>query len=202
MLGVSAQVKPDFVIIGEASELNIKCGQRGRAEVVLETFGVPAHSANPDKGVNAVYKMAELVLAIRQLAPPVHPVLGKGILELTDIKSSPYPGASVVPDHCRATYDRRLLVDETPESVLEPLQNLIQKQMAADLALQAKVSFAVGQETCHTGAVIEGTRFFPGWVFPAESDFVAQSHQAVRWCSLSAANSAVSRRKTFDRPAV
>ena len=47
--------------------------------------------------------------------------LGKGILELTDVKSSPYPGASVVPEYCRATYDRRLLVGETKESVLQPI---------------------------------------------------------------------------------
>mgnify|MGYP002508030224 FL=1 len=58
-------------------------------------------SANPQKGVNAVYGMCKIVDAIRALEPPEHPVLGKGILELTDIKSTPYPGASVVPSYCR-----------------------------------------------------------------------------------------------------
>ena len=43
---ISAYVKPDYVIIGEASQLNMKIGQRGRAEIVVETFGVPAHSAS------------------------------------------------------------------------------------------------------------------------------------------------------------
>lgn len=177
---VSQAVKPDFVVIGEASELNIKCGQRGRAEVVVETSGVPAHSANPDKGVNAVYHMAGLIQAIRGLEPPVHPVLGKGILELTDIKSSPYPGASVVPDRCRATYDRRLLVGETPESVLAPLRALIGRLSAADPALRATVGYAEGRERCHTGAEISGSRFFPGWVYPGDSDFVQAGYQAVR----------------------
>jgi len=66
---------------------------------------------NPGKkGVNAVYKMCEAIQAIRQIIPPFQDKLGKGILELTDVKSSPYPGASVVPEYCRATYDRRLLV--------------------------------------------------------------------------------------------
>ena len=60
----------------------------------VETFGVPAHSANPEKGVNAVYAMCRVVEALRELEAPVHPVLGKGILELTDIRSSPYPGAA------------------------------------------------------------------------------------------------------------
>lgn len=176
---ISQRVRPDFVIIGEASELNIKCGQRGRAEIVVETFGVPAHSANPDKGVNAVYRMASLINSIRELSPPKHPLLGLGILELTDIKSSPYPGASVVPDYCRATYDRRLLVGESPESVLQPLTELVERCQQADPTLKARVSYAVGSETCHTGATISGSRFFPGWVYAADSDFVAHSHQAL-----------------------
>lgn len=47
---ISAYVKPDYVVIGEASQLNLKIGQRGRAEIVVETFGKPCHSANPEKG--------------------------------------------------------------------------------------------------------------------------------------------------------
>jgi acetylornithine deacetylase/succinyl-diaminopimelate desuccinylase-like protein len=83
---------------------------------VVETFGKPAHSANPQAGINAVYTMARLIDKIRTITPPTHPVLGPGILELTDIKSSPYPGASVVPDYCRATYDRRLLVGKAKKA--------------------------------------------------------------------------------------
>jgi len=169
---ISALVKPDYVVIGEASELNLKIGQRGRAEIVVETFGKAAHSANPEKGVNAVYQMTKLIEAIRNLPPTEHPVLGKGILELTDIKSSPYPGASVVPDYCRATYDRRLLVGETKESVLEPLRELLDRLQTENPELRAKVSFAVGEETCYTGEKISGERFFPGWLFDREESFV------------------------------
>ncbi|MGB9867598.1 MAG: hypothetical protein ACPLPR_06830 [Bacillota bacterium] len=38
---IGEQYRPDYVVIGEAS------GLRGRAEVVLETFGKSAHSSNP-----------------------------------------------------------------------------------------------------------------------------------------------------------
>lgn len=170
---ISAIVKPDYVIIGEASELNIKIGQRGRAEIKIETFGVPAHSANPEKGVNAVYKMAKVIEAVRGLEPTSHPVLGKGILELTDVKSSPYPGASVVPEYCAATYDRRLLVGETKESVLKPIEELLDTLRKEDNELKAKVSYAVGQEKCFTGEIIEGERFFPGWLFEKEESYIA-----------------------------
>jgi putative selenium metabolism hydrolase len=169
---VSALVQPDYVVIGEASELNVKIGQRGRAEIVVETFGVPAHSANPEKGINAVYQMCKAVEAIRGLKPPEHPVLGKGIMELTDIKSSPYPGASVVPEYCRATYDRRLLTGETRESVLAPIEAVLSRLSHEDSAFKAKVSFARGKETCYTGTVIEGERFFPAWLFDEKEPFV------------------------------
>lgn len=169
---ISKNVQPDYVVIGEASQLNLKIGQRGRAEIVIETFGKACHSANPEKGINAVYKMAKVIEAIRTLTPTHHPVLGDGILELTDIKSAPYPGASVVPEYCRATYDRRLLVGETKESVLEPINALLEKLMAEEPDLKAKASYSVGQEKCHTGNIIEGERFFPGWLYDRDDNFV------------------------------
>lgn len=58
---ISTSLKPDLVVIGEASNLNLKIGQRGRAEILLETFGRNAHSANPDEGRNAVYDMTRLI---------------------------------------------------------------------------------------------------------------------------------------------
>ncbi|HAK8204825.1 TPA: YgeY family selenium metabolism-linked hydrolase [Salmonella enterica] len=181
---VSKRYHPDYVIIGEASELNLKIGQRGRAEIVVETFGKPAHSANPQTGINAVYKMAQLIDKIRTITPPVHPVLGLGILELTDIKSSPYPGASVVPDYCRATYDRRLLVGETKESVIEPLEHALAELAKEDPQFSAKVTYAVGKESCYTGTAIEGERFFPGWLYEESDEFVQAALTAVRAAGL------------------
>lgn len=177
---ISAHVKPDYVIIGEASQLNIKIGQRGRGEIQVETFGEPAHSASPDEGVNAVYKMCRVIEAIQGLVPPTHPVLGDGILELVDIKSSPYPGASVVPDYCRATYDRRLLVGETKESVLAPLQELLDNMMKEDSQLKAKVSFVTMEEECYTGNKIASERFFPGWLYDKEDAFIQDTYKEMK----------------------
>ena len=176
---ISEFVKPDYVIIGEASQLNLKIGQRGRGEIVVETFGKPAHSANPDKGINAVYKMMGIINKIKELPMTHHDALGYGILELTDIKSSPYPGASVVPDYCRATYDRRLLVGETLESVLEPIQSLISQMEKDDDAFKAKVSYATGLEKCWTGNNIEGERFFPGWVYEKDEEYIQKAFNAL-----------------------
>lgn len=169
---ISASVQPDYVVIGEASELNLKIGQRGRAEIVVETTGKPAHSANPEKGVNAVHLMTRLIERIEKLEPSEQPILGKGICVLTDIISTPYPGASVVPSNCRATYDRRLLVDESPEIVLRPFEQAIAELAEEDADFQAKASFASGREDCYTGEQIEGTRFFPAWLHDVEEPFM------------------------------
>lgn len=177
---ISEYVKPDYVIIGEASHLNLKIGQRGRAEVVVETFGVPAHSANPEKGINAVYSMAEIINKLQEIPYEEDEFLGKGILELTDIKSSPYPGASVVPSYCKATYDRRLLVGETKESVLKPIVELIEELRKNKPNVDYKVSYARGKEKCHTGAFIEGERFFPAWCYDENEVFVKNTYEKLK----------------------
>ena len=169
---VSEICKPDFVIIGESSLCNLKIGQRGRAEIKIETRGVPAHSANPEKGVNAVYKMCGVIDAVRRIVPSEHPVLGKGILELVDIKSEPYPGASVVPEFCSATYDRRLLVGETPESVLASVQSTLADLVAKDDELQVNAHFTEAEDVCYTGERIAAERFFPGWLFDADASWI------------------------------
>lgn len=169
---VSAYAKPDYVIIGEASNCNVKIGQRGRAEIKIEVLGKPAHSANPEKGINAVYKMCKVIEAIKTLKPTHHDRLGDGILELVDIKSSPFPGASVVPEKCVATYDRRLLVNETKESVLAPINELLEKLMKEDSELKVRAYYTKADEKCFTGEIIEGERFFPGWIFDEDEDWV------------------------------
>ena len=163
---VAKRVWPDLVIIGEASEGNLKLSQRGRAEIVLETFGVPCHSANPDKGVNAAAAMCGLINDILKLSPTRDArMVGDGILVLTDIKSEPYPGASVVPHYCRATFDRRLLVGETRESVLKPIQAIIDEHQRRDPTLKARVSYPMGSATCATGETVAAERFFAPWWF-------------------------------------
>ena len=103
---VMAAVKPDVVVIGEATELNLNRGGRGRAEIHLETIGQPAHSSSPDLGVNAVHEMIKLIAAVESAPLGAHPLLGPALLALTDMISDPYPGYSVIPSRCRVT-DRK-----------------------------------------------------------------------------------------------
>lgn len=166
---------PDFVIIGEATTTTVKIGQRGRAEVVVETEGKSCHSSNPEKGINAVYHMMTVIEEIQKIVPNEHPILGKGILELTDIISKPYPGASVVPSLCRATFDRRTLVGEDEAVILGQIEEAISRAQARIPELKARTYLAEGSERCWTGKTISAKRYFPAWVIDEQNPLVQKA---------------------------
>ena len=163
-------VQPDFVVIGEATDLNLNRGGRGRAEVHVATVGRPAHSSSPQLGRNAVLDMMRVIAAVDKLALPSDPLMGPAILALTDIISDPYPGYSVIPSLCKVTYDRRLLPGETPEGVVGAIQNL---PGLGDI--QLAVTLAQGEHAAYTGKMLRSPKFFPAWVFPESDWFVTQA---------------------------
>lgn len=172
-------VKPDFVVIGEASEMKVKVGQRGRAEILLEAFGKGAHSSTPDMGKNAVYTLMDYMILLRDTPDPEDEHLGRGISVLTDIVSKPYPGASVVPYYAVATLDRRLLSGEDKESVLKDYEAVLAQLHLIDPDADMTISFARGKEKTYTGQTIEGVRFFPAWKFEPDSEFAALALKAL-----------------------
>ncbi|MDX1688264.1 MAG: YgeY family selenium metabolism-linked hydrolase [Candidatus Promineifilaceae bacterium] len=173
-------VQPDFVVIGEATGLNLARGGRGRAEIHLETRGKPAHSSTPHLGVNAVHRMLPAVQAIEQMPLPSDPLLGEAIVVLTDIISDPYPGRSVIPSRCRVTYDRRVLPGETEESVLEGLNALSELN-------DVEAIIAQGEHETYTGATLRGPKFFPAWKLPAEHELVQGALAGLRQTGLDPA---------------
>lgn len=177
---VSERFRPDVVVIGEATNLNLNRGQRGRAEIVIETIGKSVHSANPEKGINAVSKMIPLLSEIKKLPTTHQEFMGEGILVLTDIISSPYPGKSVLPASCRVTFDRRTLVGETRDSVLKPIRQIINRFKQRDPEFDARAFFSKGRDVCYTGETIEAERFFPAWMYDENESFVKKPLQALR----------------------
>ena len=175
---VMSQVQPAFVVIGEASNLNLNHGGRGRAEIHLEAVGRPAHSSTPHLGLNAVHLMLAAVRAIEAMSLPSDPLLGDGIMALTDIISHPYPGYSVIPSRCRVTYDRRLLAGETMEGVIEALQTLPELE-------KVKVTIAQGEHATYTGAVLRGPKFFPAWKFAPDHAFVQSAFAGLQAAGLN-----------------
>jgi len=182
---VMDETLPDFVIIGEATDLNLSRGGRGRAEVHLTTVGRPSHSSAPHLGRNAVLDMMRVIAAVEQIRLPDNPIMGPAILALTDIISDPYPGHSVIPSVCKVTYDRRLLPGEDAATVLDAITGL------ADLAdIQLKAEIGIGEYAAFTGAVQRCEKFFPAWLYEESEPFVAAALGALHAAGIEAESSA------------
>jgi putative selenium metabolism hydrolase len=106
--------RPAVAVIGEATNGNVYLGHRGRLEFEVTTFGRTAHASNPDRGINAVYLMAEFIRALPTLPLPEHPLAGRCTYAVTRITCSP-GRLSVVPDRCDLTLDVRYLPGEPPD---------------------------------------------------------------------------------------
>lgn len=171
--------KPDFIVVSEASDHSIMYGQRGRAEVLLETRGKSTLSAMPHQGVNAVRKMAGLIAEIEKAHFPTHPELGDSIMELTSISSSPAFGINTVPDGCKSRFDRRFLVEETRESILDQVQEVIERLAVEDKDLDARVSLSMKEYRCYTGATLKADVFMPAWLFPKDHPIIAKACEGV-----------------------
>lgn len=173
LAAILRQHPADMVVIGEASELGIGIGQKGRAGIRVQTHGRAAHSSQPEDGVNAVYRMLEAVARIRALPTPQDDLLGPGINELVEIVSSPYPGTSIVPDGCRARFDRRLVRGETRESVLAALRAALNGLEGVEVEyLQVSLS-------CYTGATLVSDDFHPAWETPRDTPLVRAAEVAL-----------------------
>ena len=111
---------PDAVIVAEPTLLNVVVAHKGVVRWHCRAAGRAAHSSQPEKGENAIYRMARVVSALetfaRQTLPThgSHPLVGPATLSVGLISG----GISVntVPDHCTIEIDRRLLPDEEPDA--------------------------------------------------------------------------------------
>jgi putative selenium metabolism hydrolase len=170
----------DAVVIGEPSDMKIMLGQKGRAELKISTFGKNAHSAFPEAGINALYNMNLFLSQLPQIKCPEDKILGKGIMVPTDICSSPYPGNSVIPDNCEITVDRRLIIAETRESVINSIEVVLDKLAKENKDFKAEVKLASDKQVCFTGKTLEASRFFPAWSTEKESRIAIALTKAVK----------------------
>lgn len=177
---VCRQFSPAQVVIMESTQLGIAIGQRGRAELVIETIGKSAHSSNPWVGVNAITAMNRVIAALGQVPLGHDDLLGPAIMVVTDIMSQPYPGLSVLPHHCRITIDRRLLAGETPEGVLAQMEALLAGLAHADPAFSARVSIAEDHQPTYTGSTIVAPNFAPAWKTAPDHPLVTRAAAALR----------------------
>ena len=103
-------LKPDFCVICEPSGNLITLGHTGKVQARIKTHGVSAHGSAPEKGINAVYEMAEIITRVDQLNKKLR-ASGGGTIVLSDI-SCVSASLNAIPNECEIYLDRRLRLTE------------------------------------------------------------------------------------------
>jgi putative selenium metabolism hydrolase len=123
-------LRPDYVVICEPSNNQIVLGHKGKLQVSIKTRGISAHGSAPEKGVNAVYEMAEIIQRVEkknlELMKKEKP---RGTLVLSKI-SSVSASLNAVPSACEIYLDRRIIPEETEEDILQEMDQLIRGKNA------------------------------------------------------------------------
>jgi putative selenium metabolism hydrolase len=119
-------IHPDFVVIGEPTNLRVVRGHKGRVEFRVTSQGRSAHGASHWLGENALYKMLPVLEALPRLDEklPEHPFMGRGSIVATHIEVTA-GSYNVVPDRCSIVLDRRLTVGETAQQALAQVRELL-----------------------------------------------------------------------------
>lgn len=182
------KVRPEFVVSTEPTDGGIYRGQRGRMEIRIDVKGVSCHGSAPERGDNAIYKMADILQDVRALnendAADDKEV--KGLVKMLDEKYNPQwqearflgrgtvttseifftsPSRCAVADSCAVSLDRRMTAGETWESCLDEIRNLPNVKKYGD---DVKVSMYEYDRPSYTGLVYPIECYFPTWVIPED----------------------------------
>lgn len=158
------KIRPEFVVITEPTSLNIYRGQRGRMEIKVSTKGLSCHGSAPERGDNAIYKMAPILNELKALHENLidDAFLGKGSLTVSEIFFSS-PSRCAVADGCMISIDRRLTTGETWEYALQQIRNLPSVKES-----EAEVSMYDYSKASYSGLVYPTKCYFPSWVIEEE----------------------------------
>ena len=164
-------IRPDYVILGEPSKMQIARGQRGKLECLIETSGVCAHTSVPETGDSAAYKLARALLAVeafdeaqrRQYGTGSDNVLQRTTATVTSIQSWPQ-SKSFVPNRAMAHVTARLALGEN-------LASLAAKLKADPDWPEAQIIPVVYRGRSYRGRESEWSSEHPAWETPVTSSF-------------------------------
>ncbi len=162
------KLRPDCVVITEPTNLQIYRGHRGRMEMEVRTKGLSAHGAMPERGINAIYKMAPIVSDIEKLNERLKQdaFLGKGTVTISEIRSTS-PSLCAVADSATIHLDRRLTAGETLESAVAEIQQLESVKRA-----RAEVVVLQYDTPSYTGLSYPTQKYYPTWVMDEDHQVV------------------------------
>ncbi len=175
-------IKPDFVVIGEPTKMQVYRGHKGRVEFKITARGKSAHAASNFLGDNAIYKLLPIIDRISKLEPELgdHPFLGHGRITVTDMHVKT-PSINAVPDEATIYIDRRITFGEDPQRELQRLKDIIGERD------DSEASILVYDEPSYTGFVFPLDKIYPAWAYDEDHPFVQAGLEAGRalWGSMT-----------------
>ena len=153
--------RPDLVVLGEATNLDVYRGHRGRVEALVRTRGSSCHASAPERGVNPTYALAPIMTAIGRLngelgARPAA-FLGAGSIAVTKIECET-PNLNAVPSTATLYVDRRITEGETMEEVLAEIRDLPEVKAAG-----GEVELLTYERVAYTGNTFGQDKYYPAW---------------------------------------
>ena len=167
-------IVPECVVLSECTDLGVYRGHRGRAEIEVITRGRSCHGSAPERGDNALYKMAPVIEAIKYMNQNLNedPFLGKGSIAATRVECET-PSVNAIPDMCRTFVDRRTVPQDTAESVTREIDEVVK-------AVKGEVNLLTFSRPSYKGYVKAKEKFFPGWTLDEGSRAVTSATAAYR----------------------
>ena len=132
--------RPDCALIAEPTGLNVVVAHKGMVRWRCHTRGRAAHSAHPEAGDNAIYRMARVLSVFEQYARDevgqmgAHPLCGSATLSVGTIQG----GVSVntVPDRCTIEIDRRVLPGEDHHEARRAAIEYVRSALGAEFPVE------------------------------------------------------------------
>jgi len=168
-------MRPDWVVIGEPTNLHLVRGQRGRILFHVTVKGRASHAATPERGVNAIYGAARAIVGLELLAQQLNQdsFLGKGSIAVTEITSTS-GSRNAVPDSCTLYVDRRLTAGETEGKALAELRRELARE-----GVQATVEVSEWSDVSYTGLALSARQVFPYWITSQDEPLAVTAARAI-----------------------
>jgi len=162
-------IRPDFVVVGEPTEMNVYRGHKGRVEMKVTAKGRSIHAASNQLGDNAIYKMLPIIAGVEKLNDRLHTdaFLGQGRITVSKIECQT-PSINAVPDECTIYIDRRLTFGETKEQAIAQVEALIPEKQRQHV----RVEMLHYNTPSYTGFVFPVEKYFPAWAIGEEHPLV------------------------------